>query len=180
MKLFRNVSAIVIISLIPLFLFNCSDEFLPEGAQVSLVRQNLRMQTTSVSFDYNSNLKAIITVEGENATWQLTGLPDWISASTTTGRGSGTITLTAQENLSAYESRIAVLEFASTSADYQYVKTISASQSASKAYVIPSAKTLDFVAAGESKLLTVETNVDCIILSLPSIAYLIISATPSL
>ena len=160
MKLFRHLSAIVIISLLPLLLFNCSDEFLPEGAQISLVRQNLRMLTSSVSFGYNANLTATVAVEGENATWQLTGLPDWLSASATSGRGAGTITLTAKENKSPDDSRAALLKFSSTSADYMYEKTISVSQPSATWFIIPSADMLDFVAAGESKLLNVDSNVD--------------------
>ena len=160
MKQHKSLSSFVALLLMPLLLFNCSDEQMPTGAQFSLVRQHLVLTTTSVSFGYNSRLTTTLTVEGENTAWVLTGLPDWLSASATSGRGAATITLTAKENTLPDESRAALLTFASTASDYQYTKTISVSQPAAEVYITPSESAMNFVAAGESKMLAVSSNVE--------------------
>ena len=169
-SIFRNLFSKMIIpsltgragvGLLILFLFiSCSDEQLPTGAQLSLVRQHLAVRTTSISYGYNTNLTASLTVEGENTAWELSGLPEWITASATKGNGAATITLTASENKSPDESRAAMLTFSSTATDYQYSKTISVSQPAADVYITPSENALNCIPAGESKMVTIASNVD--------------------
>lgn len=146
--------------LFPVLFFNCAEEQIPATAQFSLIRQYLRLQTTSASFGYNSNLTQTISVTGENTPWTLTGLPDWLTASAITGNGAATITLTAQENTDVDEARAAVLTFASTASDYQYSKTISVSQPVATIYITPSEGTVSFMPKGESKTVGITSNVD--------------------
>lgn len=146
--------------LLSLFLCTCSEEQLPAGAQLSLICQRLQLQTTSVSFGFNSDLTQTITVEGENTPWTLTGLPEWLTASPNSGNGAATITLTAKENTSVDESNVALLTFSSTAADYLYSKTIDVSQPAAQIYITPSESSLSYKAAGETKSLNISSNVD--------------------
>lgn len=142
----------------PVLLFNCAEEQLPEGYQPSLVRQHLQLKTTTASFGYNTNLTQTISVIGENTPWTLTGLPDWLTASATTGTGAATITLTAKENTSADNARAAVLTFASTAGDYQYSKTISVGQPKADPYITNTTTSLSFSSGGETKAFNINAN----------------------
>ena len=149
----------ILLLLLPL-LCSCSEEQLPEGAQLSLIRQRLHLRTTSVAFGFNSELTQSIVVEGENTPWTISGLPDWLSASPVSGNGAATITLTAKENASVDESKMALLTFSSTASDYQFTKSISVSQPVAQVYITPSETSISFKAAGETKTLTINSNVE--------------------
>lgn len=140
-------------------LANCTEE-LPVGVQLSLVRHRLQMTTNSVAFGYNTDLIKTINVVGENTPWKLTGLPDWLSASATSGNGSATITLTAKENTSVDVARAATLTFASTAEDFQYSKPITVSQPVASIYITPHEKSLSFLPKGEAKTITIDSNVE--------------------
>lgn len=157
--IYKKVRSLFLI-ILSLFLVSCSEEQLPAGALLSLIRQRLQLQTTSVSFGFNSDLTQTITIEGENTPWTLTGLPSWLSASPTSGNGAATITLTAKENTSVDESNVALLTFSSTAADYQYSKTIDVSQPSAQIYITPSESSLSYRATGETKSLNISSNVD--------------------
>ena len=105
-KIFKSIIfATALLS--PAILFNCAEEQLPAGVQLSLVQHRLHIASASATFGYNSNLTQTISVVGENTPWTLTGLPDWLTASTTTGNGAATITLTAKADITGKSVDIA-------------------------------------------------------------------------
>ena len=162
MKSIRNILIIIgaLSIFLPSFFIRCSEEVIPQGSQFSLVKQNLKVVTNSITFGFNTNLVQTIMIEGEGTPWELKGLPDWITASATSGQGAATITLTAQENKSADESRAAIITFQSTASDYQYSKDIAISQPAAEPYITPSEEALNYLPKGESKSITILANVD--------------------
>ena len=144
-----------------LLISGCVEDYIyeSEDVQLSLVQRQLYITASSLYYESKGGAQTI-TINSQNTPWELTGLPNWLSASATKGNGMVTITLTASENASVDESRAALLTFASTASDYQYRKTIRISQPAADVYITPSETAMSFIPSGESKTVTVSSNVE--------------------
>ena len=114
--------------LLLLSLFSCSEEELPAGAKLSLIRQNLRISTTSIYFGYITNLSATINIEGENASWKLENLPRLDYCLRNIRQRCRRHHSQCQGPPKKNEARAAVIIFTSTSDDYQFSRTIHVKQ----------------------------------------------------
>jgi len=98
-----------------------------------------------------------------NTDWQVAGtLPEWLQASTTSGKGKDSFTLSAGVNL-ALQVRTHTLTLTARAEAI----TLSVSQQAAQPFLTPAADTLLFISEGESKSLAVTANVPWTISELP-------------
>ena len=144
-----------------LLISSCVEDYIyeSEGVQLSTVQHRLYTETTSLTFSKEGGTQSI-TIQSENTSWELTGLPGWIMASTTKGNGTATITLTATENTSVNESRSAVITLTSAASDYQCSQTVTITQTAEPVSITPESETLTFSSAAGTKTIGIVSNVD--------------------
>ena len=140
----------------------CSTEKTPENINIAPVAHRINVTgNTNITFGYNSNLSSSLKIEADNTGWELTGIPTgWLSATPTAGKTTTDVRLTAQENKSVDESRVAIMRVQSTEKGYNYSKDISVSQSAAEVVIAPRETSFSSSAAASVKTLSVDANVD--------------------
>lgn len=99
------------------------------------------------------------TVNSQDTPWKITGMPDWIEISPSSGSGTTNVRVT----VSKYElaaARTAILTLSSDSSDWQYNTTITVSQSGAPAYANLSDANLTFDGQAHDGRITVKSNCD--------------------
>ncbi|MGN0212898.1 MAG: BACON domain-containing protein [Muribaculaceae bacterium] len=139
-------------------LAGCTNQELTSDMTLSYTPKSIWVGATSVTFGASDNLTATLPVKAMNTSWNISGEPEWVAVSPKQGESSANVSLTAQENKSADESRVGVLNFKAS--DFNVDKMISVSQSQAKAEITPSTTSISAKAAASSENVIVTANVE--------------------
>ena len=102
---------------------------LPEGSFIiSAEPHKMGVDKVKLEADGNANTLSL-KINAENTEWRLTGVPDWITASSTTGSADKTVTLSVDEFHSTEPSRQAEITLASQVSDWPISIPITFTQS---------------------------------------------------
>ncbi len=89
---------------------------------------NLGVGASAFNFNDGKGGTHTLTIISTNTSWEITGIPDWLSVDKTAGSGKETVTLTCEENLSPKNGRASIFYVRSTEEDWEYSIPISVSQ----------------------------------------------------
>lgn len=153
----KNIRAIYFVGAV-MALAGCTNQELSSDMTLSYTPKSISVGVNSVSFGAKDNLTATLPVKAVNTSWNISGEPEWVAVSPKQGDTSADVALTAQENKSADESRVGVLNFRAS--DFNVDKMISVSQSQAEVEIKPSTTSISAKAAASSEDVTVTANVE--------------------
>ncbi len=160
MKKIRHILYIVCV----LCAFSCAEDKIPSGGQLADRPYYLTVEKSALSFGASQNLVDFVDINSKNVSWEITGAPDWLTLSVTSGTGTaaGTsaVKVTASENRKVDEARSALLTVRSTSPGYQFQKTIAVSQAAASAYIKVDKTSLSFAPQAVAATVAVDANIE--------------------
>ena len=139
---------------------SCTDDKMPIGGTFLDRPYHLSIGKNALSFGASQNLSDKIAITSSEVSWEITGAPDWLTLSATTGTGDAVVTVTASENKDVDNSRVAVLQLKSTTAKYEFSKSISVTQNAAEIYLTPSETPLTLAPQAVQKNITISSNVE--------------------
>lgn len=148
-------------------LFGCVDQYddwYRDDVKLSLTDHYLSCWSDSWSDGMNfsangtDNRSVEIYTNGTTTNWQLSGVPDWLTASKTSGNTSETVTLSASKNNSPENTRVAVLSL--TSSDMPGSYEINVTQQEGEPYANISSSSLSFSGKGGTQVVNIESNCD--------------------
>jgi len=163
----RNFPHIILPTLVLLAVTSCENvnDFDPDGNQFqpSVSVNYLELSSTSVALSANQGSTASLSITSLNTPWQYSGLPEWLSIDATTGNSDHTSVFTATSaNTSADNARTAILAFSSMAPEYEFSRSITATQETSEPYININNEganvNVAFQAPAASQTLTVSAN----------------------
>ena len=156
MNKYRIAKLLLAITLI----YSCTGEEIPsEITSLSSVYHSMSVSKNSIQFGYNTDLIDHVIITANNTDWEISGCPEWLTLSQTSGHGTADIQLTARENKSADVTYADKITIQSLSPDYIYSKSISVSQEAASPFVSPvNPVTYSFAAQSDTIAITSSTN----------------------
>lgn len=126
---------------------------------VSLVAHYIHPDRTDFSFNSSEAVTVDFNVYATETPWILTGYPDWISFSPSSGNTTQSVRMSLEENKKA-ESRASLFSLNSSSSDWEYSTNMTVSQGGAVAYARPDQTYCDFPAGGGTLRIPVKTNTD--------------------
>ena len=141
------------------FAVSCIEERMPAGVQPADVPCVLKPDRSEIPFSAQGEAVQL-AIKSQNVSWELTGAPSWLTLSQKSGTGDATVTMTAAENKDVDNSRVAVLQLKSTTAKYEFCKSITITQSAASIYLNTSETSLALAPQAVQKNVTVSSNVE--------------------
>ena len=133
----------------------------PSNIVIDQKPRQLSIGTDQFSFGANTNLTKDVSVTSENTGWVFQNIPStWLTVTPSSGSASATVKLTATENKSVDETRVHVMNFHSTDANYGYSRDISVSQAATTVYITPRETSYGCEAVANSKTIGIDSNVE--------------------
>ena len=141
------------------FAVSCIEERMPAGVQPADVPCVLKLDRSEIPFSAQGESKQLV-IKSQNVSWELTGAPSWLTLSQKSGTGDATVTMTAAENKDVDNSRVAVLQLKSTTAKYEFSKSVTVTQSAASIYLTTSETSLTLAPQAVQKNITISSNVE--------------------
>lgn len=127
----------------------------------SMKAHYLSIKNTQLTFGANSNLSVTDTISVAGTTpWQFSGMPAWLSVSSSSGTTAATVSFTATEHTSVDQGRSAIFLFACTDADYAYQCNITATQDAATPSIEVDKSVLTFAASAGQQTVNITSNFD--------------------
>ena len=138
---------------------SCTPDRIPTGAQLADVPCVLKPDRSEIPFSAQGEAVQL-AIKSQNVSWELTGAPSWLTLSQKSGTGDATVTLTATENKDVDNSRVAVLQLKSTTAKYEFSKSVTVTQSAASIYLTTSETSLTLAPQAVQKNITISSDVE--------------------
>ena len=143
------------------FLSSCSSSSEGGGnVNISKDPHQISVNTSELQFGANTDLKKSFAISATNTSWNIASTAEWLTTDKTSGRESANVEVTAKENTSVSEARMAFLRITSAEKDYKYNWEIAATQSAAQKYITPSVTSLSCNASSGTKDIAVDSNVE--------------------
>lgn len=143
------------------FLSSCSSSSEGGGnVNISKDPHQISVNTSELQFGANTDLMKSFIISATNTSWNIASTADWLTTDVTSGRESANVKVTAAENTSSSEERMAFLTITSTEKDYKYNREIMAIQSAAQKYITPSVTSYTCNASSGTRTVDVSANVD--------------------
>lgn len=143
------------------FLSSCSSSSEGGGnVNISKDPHQISVNTSELQFGANTDLMKSFIISATNTSWNIASTADWLTTDKTSGRESANVKVTAAENTSGSEARMAFLRITSTEKDYKYNWEITAMQSVAQKYITPSATSYTCNASSGTRTVDVSANVD--------------------
>ena len=139
---------------------SCADDKMPIGGTFLDRPYHLSIGKDALSFGASQNLSDNIAITSSEVSWEITGVPDWLTLSATNGTGDAVVTVTASENKIFDNPRAALLNITSTSPKYQYNKSIAVSQLAATATISVDKTSLSLAHLAVTESVEVTSNVE--------------------
>ena len=139
---------------------SCADDKMPIGGTFLDRPYHLSIGKDALSFGASQNLSDNIAITSSEVSWEITGVPDWLTLSATNGTGDAVVTVTASENKIFDNPRAALLNITSTSPKYQYNKSIAVSQLAATATISVDKTSLSLAHLAVTESVSVNSNVE--------------------
>lgn len=143
------------------FLSSCSSSSEGGGnVNISKDPHQISVGTSELQFGANTDLKKSFAISATNTNWNIASTADWLTTNKTSGKESANVEVTATENTSVSEARMAFLRITSAEKDYKYNWEIAATQSAAQKYITPSVTSFSCNASSGTKDIAVDSNVE--------------------
>lgn len=143
------------------FLSSCSSSSEGEGnVNISKDPHQISVGTSELQFGANTDLKKSFAISATNTSWNIASTAEWLTTDKTSGRESANVEVTAKENTSVSEARMAFLRITSAEKDYKYNWEIAATQNVAQKYITPSVTSFSYNASSGTKMVDVSSNVD--------------------
>lgn len=143
------------------FLSSCSSSSEGGGnVNISKDPHQISVNTSELQFGANTDLMKSFIISATNTSWNIASTADWLTTDVTSGKESANVKVTAAENTSGSEARMAFLRITSTEKDYKYNWEITAMQSVAQKYITPSATSYTCNASSGTRTVDVSANVD--------------------
>lgn len=143
------------------FLSSCSSSSEGGGnVNISKDPHQISVGTSELQFGANTDLKKSFAISATNTSWNLASSAEWLTTDKTSGRESANVEVTAKENTSVSEARMAFLRITSAEKDYKYNWEIAATQNVAQKYITPSVTSFSCKASSGTKMVDVSSNVD--------------------
>ena len=139
---------------------SCADDKMPIGGTFLDRPYHLSIGKDALSFGASQNLSDNIAITSSEVSWEITGVPDWLTLSATTGTGDAVVTVTASENKDIDKSRTAFLKVSSTTPKYQYDKSVCVQQGAATASLTVDKTSLSLAPQAVTESVAVNSNVE--------------------
>ena len=143
------------------FLSSCSSSSEGGGnVNISKDPHQISVNTSELQFGANTDLKKSFAISSTNTSWNIASTAEWLTTDKTSGRESANVEVTATENTSVSEARLAFLKISSGEKDYKYNWEITATQNVAQKYITPSVTSFSCNASSGTKMVDVSSNVD--------------------
>lgn len=143
------------------FLSSCSSSSEGGGnVNISKDPHQISVGTSELQFGANTDLKKSFAISATNTSWNIVSTAEWLTTDKTSGRESANVEVTATENTSVSEARMAFLRITSAEKDYKYNWEIAATQNVAQKYITPSVTSFSCNASSGTKMVDVSSNVD--------------------
>lgn len=143
------------------FLSSCSSSSEGGGnVNISKDPHQISVNTSELQFGANTDLKKSFAISATNTNWNIASTADWLTTNKTSGKENANVEVTATENTSVSEARLAFLKISSGEKDYKYNWEIAATQSAAQKYITPSVTSFSCNASSGTKDIAVDSNVE--------------------
>ena len=143
------------------FLSSCSSSSEGGGnVNISKDPHQISVNTSELQFGANTDLKKSFAISATNTNWNIASTAEWLTTNKTSGRESANVEVTATENTSVSEARMAFLKITSGEKDYKYNWEITATQNVAQKYITPSVTSFSCNASSGTKMVDVSSNVD--------------------
>lgn len=143
------------------FLSSCSSSSEGGGnVNISKDPHQISVNTSELQFGANTDLMKSFIISATNTSWNIASTAEWLTTDKTSGRERANVEVTAKENTSASESRMAFLRITSAEKDYKYNWEITATQNVAQKYITPSVTSLSCNASSGTKDIAVDSNVE--------------------
>lgn len=156
--LMRRIFSSLLLSIALLVAVSCAESTTASNAWVVALHANyIHPDRQSLDFPDPNGGTFEFTVNSQDTPWKITGMPDWLEVSPTSGKGTTNVRVT----VSKYElaaARVAVLTLSSDSSDWQYNTSITVNQSGAPAYANLSDASLTFDGQAHEGQVTVAAN----------------------
>ena len=156
MKIFKELLYSLLVILLAT---SCVEERIPSGAQIADVPCVLNAAKSALSFSA-VGASGELEINSKNVPWELTGAPEWLTVSQTSGTGTATVTVTVAGNKDIDNARVALLQLKSTTAKYEFSKSITVTQEAAAKYIFVDRTSLSFAPQAAQTSVVVSANVD--------------------
>ena len=157
----KKVKYIFYTLFISLCFLSCLEDNIPSGGQLadrpyflSVNKSNLYLRASQY------HLSDDFTITSKNVSWEITGAPDWLTLSATTGTGDAVVTVTASENKDIDKSRTVFLKVSSTTPKYRYDKSVCVQQGAATASLTVDKTSLSLAPQAVTESVAVNSNVE--------------------
>lgn len=102
------------------FLSSCSSSSEGGGnVNISKNPHQISVNTSELQFGANTDLKKSFAISSTNTSWNIASTAEWLTTDKTSGRESANVEVTATENTSVSEARLAFLKISSGEKDYK-------------------------------------------------------------
>ena len=138
MKRVNNACRRLLLPACLLIVSSCSKQVSLDWSQVPTFRSPHNLELSSSSFFFGDGLGGTKTLTiYANTSWEVTNLPDWLTADTLKGTGDASVSLTCKANLSFTNARYATFEVRSAEDDWDYAVPVTASQVKGVRIIVP-------------------------------------------
>lgn len=161
---FSNIMIASLLAIASLSLTGCDDSS-PFGSgtwyhpiSITLQKHRLECNKEKLSFDGSVSSDAM-SVKCVNTPWRFTGMADWLRLSPQSGDKDASVSVSVTENPSVHDIRTCVLNLKSEASDFPYSPNVTVTQAKATPYINVLGKSFDFIAAGETKTVSVLSNI---------------------
>ena len=150
----KNIRHLLYSLSLVLLALSCVEDKIPSFAQLADIPCVLKADRSEIPFSAQGESKQLV-IKSQNVSWELTGVPSWLTLSQKSGNGEAIVTLTAAENKGVDNTRVAVLQLRSTTSKYEFSKNLTVTQSAADVFLNTSETSLTLAPQAVQKNITV-------------------------
>ncbi len=161
MKRVNNACCRLLLPACLLIVSSCSKQVSLDWSQVPTFRSphNLELSSSSFYFGDGQGGTKTLTIYA-NTSWEVTNLPDWLTADTLKGTGDASVSLTCKANPSFTSARYATFEIRSVEEDWDYAVSVIVSQAKSLQIISSDTSEVTFKYMEGRQVLPVTSNTE--------------------
>lgn len=152
----KRIARYIYFPSIALLLASCVDTPVPEEYKPTGEAHYLEVSRAELNYGANGGSEDLSITSSQN--WSFSDYASWLSLSTDNGNGNASITITAEENLSADIVRTSIFYLSTMDEGWNYTKGMSADQEAAVPYILFSPVSLTVSGSSSSNKVNVSAN----------------------
>lgn len=130
-----------------------------QNSVITLKPQNLSISTNEIFFNTPQASTSTFQVNSTNIEWEITGIPDWMTISPTSGSDNTTVTVTVTEN-ALTSNRMGIVSFSSTDDSWSYSSPLTISQYRATCYATPETNQIEFDGSATTASIKIDSNIE--------------------